>query len=349
MKPGVVIDRRYMDHDMGAGHVESPRRIEILLRMLDTDPPIPFKPIAPRPATKEELGWIHERGYIDLIRSTAGKTVPMDADTIAGPKTWETALLAAGGFLESLDRVMDGTVPNALALVRPPGHHAEASQARGFCFFNNAAIGAEHLIRRHGLRRILIVDYDLHHGNGTEHAFYERRDVMYFSTHQSPLYPGTGAARFFGHGEGLGYNLNVPLMAGKTDADYLRIFGKVLAPVAAQFQPEFIIVSAGFDIAAGDPLGGMEVSAEGFGRLTGSLMAMAAQSAAGRLALVLEGGYDLPSLRDGVGEVLMALAGKGPSLSSGTPEVQGPVSPSLRVELAPAVQTFRKRWDIPAG
>jgi acetoin utilization deacetylase AcuC-like enzyme len=349
MKPGVVIDGRYMDHDMGPHHVESPRRIEILLRMLDADPPVPFRPIPPRPATEEELGWVHERGYIDFIRSTAGKTVPMDADTIAAPRTWPTALLAAGGFLESLDRIMDGAVPNALALVRPPGHHAEASQARGFCFFNNAAIGAEHLVRKHGLRRILIVDYDLHHGNGTEHAFYERRDVLYFSTHQSPLYPGTGEARFFGHGEGLGYNLDIPLLAGKTDADYLHIFERILAPVAAQFEPEFIIVSAGFDIAAGDPLGGMEVSAEGFGRLTGSLMAQAAQSAGGRLALVLEGGYDLPALRDGVGEVLTALAGKGRPLASRSSEIPKAISPSLRVELAPALQIFRKRWDIPEG
>ena len=234
----------------------------------------------------------------------------MDADTVAGPKTWETALLAAGGFLESLDRVMDGTVRSAIALVRPPGHHAEASRAMGFCFFNNAAIGAEHLLRRHGLRRVLIVDYDLHHGNGTEHAFYERRDVMYFSTHQSPLYPGTGAVRFFGHGDGHGYNLDIPLLAGKTDADYLHIFEKVLAPVAAQFEPEFIIVSAGFDIAAGDPLGGMEVTAGGFGRLTRSLMAMAERTAAGRLALVLEGGYDLPALRDGVRETLSPRQGR---------------------------------------
>ena len=365
MKPGVVIDRRYMDHDMGAGHVESPRRIEVLIRMLENDPPVPYSAIPPRPATDEELGWVHEPGYIDLVRSTAGKTVPMDADTIAGPKTWDTALLAAGGFLQSLDHVMDGSVPNAMALVRPPGHHAEASQAMGFCFFNNAAIGAEHLIRRHGLHRVLIVDYDLHHGNGTEHAFYERRDVMYFSTHQSPLYPGSGAARSFGHGEGYGYNLDVPLLAGKTDADYLHIFEKVLAPVAAQFEPEFILVSAGFDIAAEDPLGGMEMTADGFGRLTRSLMAMAGPTALGRLALVLEGGYDLPALRDGVREVLKALAGKGsprppeiirkdsplseegsPS-SPGFPERRKPVSPSLRVELEEPLRTFRKKWDVP--
>ena len=344
MKPGIVIDRRYMGHEMGPGHVESPARIDALLRLLEKDAPVPFLSIPPRPATDEELGWIHEKGYIDLIRSTAGKRVAMDADTAAGPKTWETALLAAGGFLEALDRVMDGTVPGAMALVRPPGHHAEASRAMGFCFFNNAAIGAEHLIRRHGLRRVLVVDWDLHHGNGTEHAFYERRDVMYFSTHQSPLYPGTGAARFFGHGDGFGYNLNVPLLAGKTDDDFLYIFENVLAPVAAEFEPEFIISSAGFDIAAGDPLGGMAVSADGFRRMTRTLMDMAARTASGRLALVLEGGYDLLALRDGVREVLRALAAEeGP-----TRKTRGTVpSPSLRVELQEPLRVFRKRWALP--
>ncbi|MGB8957811.1 MAG: histone deacetylase, partial [Candidatus Aminicenantales bacterium] len=257
--------------------------------------------------------------------------------------------LAAGGFLEALDRVMDGTVRSAIALVRPPGHHAEAARAMGFCFFNNAAIGAEHLLRRHGLRRVLIVDYDLHHGNGTEHAFYERREVMYFSTHQSPLYPGTGSARFLGHGEGYGFNLNVPLLAGKTDADYLHIFERILAPVAAQFQPEFIIVSAGFDIAAGDPLGGMAVTAGGFGRLTRSLLRLAERTAAGRLALVLEGGYDLPALRGGVREVLSALAGKLQPRPDGSPGETEHLSDSLPAELAAPLQTFRKRWDIPEG
>ncbi len=350
MKPGVVIDRRYMDHDMGAWHVESPARIETLIRMLEKDPPVPTHPIAPRPATDEELGWVHERGYIDLIRSTAGKTVPMDADTIAGPRTWETALLAVGGFLESLDRIMDGTVRNAFSLVRPPGHHAEASRAMGFCFFNNAAIGAEYLIRRHGLSRILVVDWDLHHGNGTEHAFYERRDVMYFSTHQSPLFPGSGAARFFGHGEGFGYNLNIPLLAGKTDADFLHIFERVLAPVAAEYAPEFIISSAGFDIAAGDPLGGMEMTAPGFGLLVESLMAMADRTASGRLGLVLEGGYDLPALREGVGEVLKVLGKQARPPQEPDGPLSGrlsPLSPCLRVELEEPLGTFRKKWDIP--
>jgi acetoin utilization deacetylase AcuC-like enzyme len=349
MKTGVVIDKRYMDHDMGSYHVESPQRIEILIRMLEQDPPIPFLAIPPRPATDEELGWVHERGYIDLVRSTSGKTVPLDGDTTAGPLTFATALLAAGGFLESLDRIMDGSVDNALALVRPPGHHAEASRAMGFCFFNNVAIGAEHLLRDHGLRRILVVDWDLHHGNGTEHAFYERRDVMYFSTHQVPLFPGSGAARFLGHGEGYGYNLNIPLLAGKGDADFLAIFKRVLAPVAAQFDPEFILVSAGFDIAAGDPLGRMDVTPAGFGLLTSSLAAMAERTAAGRLALVLEGGYDLPALREGVREVLKALAGSDNPHASGTSREDLPMSEALQIELQEPLRTFRRKWDLQAA
>jgi acetoin utilization deacetylase AcuC-like enzyme len=342
MKTGVVRDKRFMDHDMGAYHVETPQRIEVLNRMLDESPPVPYLAIGPRPATEEELGWIHERGYIDLIRSTAGKMVPLDGDTTAGPKTFDTALLAAGGLLEGLDRIMDGTVGNALALVRPPGHHAEASRAMGFCFFNNIAIGAEHLVRSHGLKRVLVVDWDLHHGNGTERAFYERRDVMYFSTHQSPLYPGTGAVRSFGRGDGYGYNLNVPLLAGKGDADFLCIFERILAPVAAQFEPEFVLASVGFDIAAEDPLGGMAVTAAGFGHLAASLVAIAGRTAAGRLALVLEGGYDLRALKEGVAQVMTAMARRE------TPPLAPAPSAALKVELQEALRTFRGKWEIPA-
>lgn len=346
MTTGVVIDRRYLEHDMGAWHPESPARVEALLRMLEEGPPVPFRRLEPRPATEEDLALVHERGYIDLVRSTAGKTVPLDPDTVAGPKTWPTALLAAGGVLEALDRIMDGSVSNALALVRPPGHHAEASRAMGFCLFNNIAIGAEHLLRRHGLRRVLIVDWDLHHGNGTERAFYERGDVMYFSTHQAPLFPGTGAASAFGHGEGLGFNLNVPLLAGKGDADFLHIYEKVLAPVAAQFAPEFILVSAGFDIAAADPLGRMEVTTAGFGAMAASLLAMAERTAGRRLAVILEGGYDLQALTGGVKEVLKAMAEE--PVPTWDSRRFGQPSPSLKVELREALAAFRTRWDIPA-
>jgi acetoin utilization deacetylase AcuC-like enzyme len=342
MKPGVVFDDRYADHAMGPAHVESPERVLVLNRMLEAEPPGRFLRIEPRPATEDELAWVHGRGYIDFLRTTAGRAeIRIDADMSAGPKTFETALLAAGGLLRAVDFVMEGRVSGALALVRPPGHHAEAIRAMGFCFFNNAAVAAEYLIRRHGLRRVLVVDFDLHHGNGIQRAFYSRSDVLYFSVHQAPLFPGTGALRETGEGAGKGFNLNVPLRPGKGDADFLHIFQKILRPVAARFRPEFILVSAGFDIAAGDPLGGMTVSRQGFGLLTDSLAAMAAESCPDRLAFVLEGGYNLTALRDGVGEVLNRL-GRPPAAPLPDPEI----SEETRLELAPCFQVFRGYWDL---
>ena len=342
MKPGVVYDRRFADHSMGPDHPESPERILVLNRMLEEEAAGEFLPVTPRPATEAEIAWIHERGYIDFLKATAGhELIALDADTAAGPKTYETALLAAGGFLSALDAILEGRVRNAMALVRPPGHHAEASRAMGFCFFNNVAIGAEYLVRRHGIRRVLIVDWDLHHGNGTQHAFYSRRDVLYFSTHQVPLYPGTGATRETGDGPGKGYNLNVPLRAGKGDEDFLYIFRKILSPIAAQFEPEFVLVSAGFDIGRGDPLGGMLVDREGFGLLADSLLAIAEQSCPGRVALVLEGGYDLPTLKNGVREVLGRLAREVPA-----PIPDPAVSTVTARELEPCIRTFREAWEL---
>ena len=331
MKPGVVFDRRFAEHSMGPFHVESPERVLVLNRMLEEEAAGEFLPVEPRPATEAEIAWVHERGYIDFLKATAGRTsVFLDGDTSTGPRTYETALLAAGGFLNALDAILDGRVRNAIALVRPPGHHAEASQAMGFCFFNNVAIGAEYLVRRRGLRRVLIVDWDLHHGNGTQHAFYSRRDVLYFSTHQVPLYPGTGATRETGDGPGKGYNLNVPLTAGKGDEDLLYVFRKILSPVAAQFKPEFILVSAGFDI-----------DREGFGLLTDSLLAIARLSCPGRVALVLEGGYDLPTLKNGVREVLARLGREDPG-----PLPDPAVSTVTARELEPCFRTFRDSWEL---
>jgi acetoin utilization deacetylase AcuC-like enzyme len=342
MKPGVVFDRRYAEHTMGSFHVESPDRVLVLNRMLEEEAADEFVRIEPRPATEAEVGWVHERGYIEFLKSTAGRDlVVLDPDTSAGPKTYETALLASGGFLSALDAILESRVRNALALVRPPGHHAEASRAMGFCVFNNVAIGAEYLVRKHGLRRILVVDWDLHHGNGTQHAFYGRRDVLYFSTHQVPLYPGTGAARETGDGPGKGYNLNVPLTSGKGDPDFLHVYRKILAPVAAAFKPEFILVSAGFDIGRSDPLGGMLVSREGFGLLADALLAMAEESCPGRLAFTLEGGYDLRTLKEGVREVLSTAA-----LETPAPLPDLRVSPVTERELEPCFRVFGEFWEL---
>ncbi len=342
-KPGVVFDKRYADHDMGPYHPESPERIRVLNRMLEEEAAGRFVPIEPRPATIEEVTWVHERAYVDFVKATAGRErVVLDPDTSTGPKSYETALLAAGGFLRAIDAVMENRVHGAFALVRPPGHHAEASRAMGFCLFNNVAIGAEYLIRKHGLSRVLIVDWDLHHGNGTQHAFYARSDVLYFSTHQFPYYPGTGAVRETGDGPGKGFNLNVPLTAGKSDDDFVYVFRKILFPVAAQYRPEFVLVSAGFDIAAADPLGGMSVSREGFGRLADALVEIASGPCPGRIALVLEGGYGLEALHDGVLEILIRLGRPAPP-----PPLPAPaVSEATRREVEPSLRTFREYWEL---
>ncbi|OGD22846.1 MAG: histone deacetylase, partial [Candidatus Aminicenantes bacterium RBG_16_63_16] len=295
MTTGIVKDRRYLEHDMGPGHPESPDRLKTIYKMLEKSTAFSSYPvIAPRPATGAEIELIHTKPYHDLIRRTAGRErVYLDPDTSTSAKSYETALLAAGGALRAAEMIIERKIDNAFALVRPPGHHAEASEARGFCIFNNVAVAAEHLVRSSGLKRILIVDWDLHHGNGTQHSFEDRDDVLYFSTHQFPHYPGTGHWSEVGKGKGEGFTVNVPLAAGKTDADFLFIFRRLLAPIARAFRPEFILVSAGFDIFAGDPLGGMELSVAGFGVLAAELQELARSLSARRILYVLEGGYNL--------------------------------------------------------
>jgi len=342
VRTGIVKDRRFANHEMGPFHVESPRRIEVLNRMVEDEILFPYLPVEPRPAIEEEIVRVHSSAYFKFLRGTSGNApVTLDPDTSTSPGTFETALLAAGGGLKAVELIMEGRIRNAFVLVRPPGHHAEAGRAMGFCFFNNIAIAAEHLIQKFGCRRVLIVDWDIHHGNGTQSAFYDRNDVLYFSFHQTPLFPGTGAAGETGRGKGTGFTMNFPLAPGKGDEEFLWIFQKVLLPVADQFKPEFILVSAGFDIAADDPLGGMKASREGFGGLTAALLAAAGTSAQERLALFLEGGYDLPSLKAGMKEVLQRLAG----------EIRTPVSPAsiteaFEREIDPIIQVVRKSWSL---
>ena len=343
MTTGIVKDRRYLEHDMGPGHPESPDRLKTVYKTLEKNKAFSSYPvIEPLPATEAEIELVHTKPYHDLIRRTAGRErVYLDPDTSTSAKSYETALLAAGGALRAAEMIMERKIDNAFALVRPPGHHAEASEARGFCIFNNAAVAAEHLIRSSGLKRILIVDWDLHHGNGTQHSFEDRDDVLYFSTHQFPHYPGTGHWSEVGKGKGEGFTVNVPLAAGKTDADFLYIFRRLLAPIARAFKPEFILVSAGFDIFAGDPLGGMEVSIEGFGALAAELQELARSLSAGRMLYVLEGGYNLFGLRDGVARVLLAMddpkrvAAPGPRVPAST-----------AAELAPVFKTQKKFWPV---
>jgi acetoin utilization deacetylase AcuC-like enzyme len=327
---------------MGAFHVESPERLKAIYNMIDSDFSFPLENIQPRAADLDEIIWTHTLSLINRIKDTSGKDrVSLDPDTSTSALSYDTALLAVGGLLEACRAVMEGKIQNGFALIRPPGHHAEASQAMGFCLFNNVAVAADYLLKNFGLEHILIIDWDLHHGNGTQHSFYSRNDVLYFSTHQFPFYPGTGHWGETGEGEGEGYTVNVPLYGGNGDSEFLYIFNNILSPIAAEFKPDFILVSAGFDISAADPLGGMNVSASGFGALALKLMDLAKNHSQDRMLFTLEGGYDLQGLKDGVKQVLLQLSG-----NTSDPGIKASCSPQLEKELQSVFEIQRKFWKI---
>jgi acetoin utilization deacetylase AcuC-like enzyme len=312
----IVKDRRYLDHVMDPGHPEGPERLREIYQMLEEEEMRgrPLGKVKPRPATRAELEMVHSPAYIDLIASTAGKPhYRLDGDTSTNAKSYETALLAAGGLLELIKVVMVGKFNNGFALIRPPGHHAERDKAMGFCLFNNVAVGAQHALKNFSIQKVLIVDWDVHHGNGTQNSFYENPQVLYFSTHRYGFfYPGTGAATEVGKGKGVGFNINVPLPAGVGDTEYGIIFDKILKPIALEYQPQLILVSAGFDIHYMDPLGGMEVSEKGFARMAQILMEIAEATDQGKLVFTLEGGYNVAAQRRSVKAVLEELSQASP-------------------------------------
>ena len=312
-KIGIVRHPIYREHDMGLYHPESPERLQAIEREINRakfkDPLIE---IPPRPALTKELQRVHSLSYIHQISSTSGKNVRLDPDTSTSPKSYDAALLAAGGVIEAVDKVLEGKVDQAFALVRPPGHHAEDDRAMGFCLFNNVAIGAKHALEDKKLNRILIVDWDLHHGNGTQHSFYSDNRVIYFSTHQYPYYPGTGSLQEIGEGKGEGYTINVPLSTGNGDEEYANIFRHILIPIGRSFRPELILVSAGFDIHKGDPLGGMNVTEIGFARLAYLILKLAEETCRGRVVFSLEGGYNVEGEAKAVVQILHTLQGNLP-------------------------------------
>ncbi|OGP76913.1 MAG: histone deacetylase [Deltaproteobacteria bacterium RBG_16_50_11] len=310
-KTGIVRDDRYLAHVMDLGHPESPERLKVIYRMLEEEEMKGlYELVKPRAATRGELEMNHTPAYIDLIASTAGKPhTRLDMDTSTCDQSYEAALFAAGGLLELIKTVMEGRLQNGFALVRPPGHHAERDRAMGFCLFNNVAIGAYYALQTYSLQRILIVDWDVHHGNGTQNSFYEDPRVLYFSTHRYGFfYPGTGAATEVGKGKGEGFNVNVPLSTGGGDADYGNIFEKFLKPIALEYQPQLVLVSAGFDVHTDDPLGGMQVTEKGFARMTQVLMEIADDTAQGKLVITLEGGYDVSGQSRSTKAVIKELA-----------------------------------------
>jgi acetoin utilization deacetylase AcuC-like enzyme len=308
MAVGLVWDERYLAHKQ-AGHPERPERLTAIRQGLEEaglwNRLVRIQPYA---ATDEMLERVHSKQHIQRIRREAsGKDLAhLDADTYAGPGSWDAALLAAGGVSAATDAVMKGQVRSAFCAVRPPGHHASRDRAMGFCLFNNVAVGARYVQAAHGIRRVLIVDWDVHHGNGTQDTFYRDGTVMYVSIHESPLYPGTGAADEKGDGPGAGRIRNFPLPPGAGDKEFLAALQEGLK-AAEEFKPEFVFISCGFDAHKDDPLGGLKRTDEGYAEGTRRVRAFADRFASGRIVSVLEGGYSLDALRNAAAAHVAAL------------------------------------------
>jgi acetoin utilization deacetylase AcuC-like enzyme len=340
LKPvAVVLDPLCLGHSNGPGHPESPARLAAIERMLEEFPlrgRLAFPPA--RDAAFEELALVHTAEYIRRIEATRGRELTvLDPDTSASAGSHAAALRAAGGVLAAVEAVLGGGYAGAFAAVRPPGHHAEAARAMGFCLFNNAGVAARWALERRGLGRVLLVDWDVHHGNGSMHSFYDSAEVLYFSVHQFPHYPGTGRVEELGRGKGQGYTVNVPLPGGQGDVEYLAVFQELLRPLATAYGPELILVSAGFDIHSDDPLADMLVTEAGIAGLTRVLAEVAGECCPGRLAFALEGGYDLPALAAGVAAVLRTLLGEAPPpVPRGEPDrATREILARLRIQLAP--------------
>jgi acetoin utilization deacetylase AcuC-like enzyme len=313
MKPtALVADPIYRDHLTGHHHPESPDRFDAVMDGLKRagllDRLLRVEAVS---AGEQELLLCHTSHYLEVARQDiqSGRPYLSTGDTDITPKSWEVACRAAGGVSSAVDAVFDGRARNAFCCVRPPGHHATANRGMGFCILNNVAVGARYAQRRHGIERVLIVDWDVHHGNGTQDIFYEDPSVFFFSTHQWPLYPGTGRANETGAGPGLGTTMNFPLPAGTGRDVILPIFRESLAPAADRFRPDLVMISAGFDSREGDLLGRFTLTDRDFTDLTSELMAIAGRYAGGRIVSVLEGGYNLPGLASAAAAHVAALMG----------------------------------------
>jgi acetoin utilization deacetylase AcuC-like enzyme len=292
----LISSKRFVDHVTPVGHPERPERAEVFDAVAAAFKEHGGRVVEPRAATDADLARVHTPEHIDRIISTRGKAAMIDEDTFTSPESDEIARLAAGAVLTAVDQVLDGPRQSrALALVRPPGHHAEADRAMGFCLYNNIAVGAAYA-RSRGCARVAIVDYDVHHGNGTQWIFYEDPTVLFVSSHQYPFYPGTGAASEQGRGAGHGFTLNLPLDAGAMNAEIERKYQQQVYPRLREFKPDLLMVSAGFDAHELDPLGQLRMTTEGFDRLTRALVAEADALCEGRVVMVTEGGYDLTAV-----------------------------------------------------
>ncbi|MCL6635439.1 MAG: histone deacetylase [Peptococcaceae bacterium] len=346
LRTGLVYDEAYLRHDTGQ-HVEGAGRLARTVAYLEEAGMLAgLALLRPRPATLEEVALVHLPEYIDRVREFSRRGGGNFGGGNTGCReTFATALLAAGGALTAVEAVLSGTAANAFALVRPPGHHARPGRGMGFCFFNNVAIAAKYALDRYGLRRVLIVDWDEHHGNGTEHIFYGDPSVLYFSVHRDWSYPGTGLAEKAGEGRGAGHNINVPLPEGAGDAEYEFAFRRLLLPVAFAYRPELVLVSAGMDAHRGDPIGRMNLTARGYGRLAALLGEVARACCGGSLAAVLEGGYSPGALAESVLAVLRVMAGRDAGGEAPEPEPR-PVNERALAAIEEVREIHSRYWPV---
>ena len=345
-KTAILKDDLFLEHYPGPTHPECSDRLQVIYDML-AKPEIASKFSFPSfsPASHEQLALNHTMAHIDRVAASAGKPFEtLDPDTHTSARSYDAACLAAGAVIKGMEMVAAGEADNAAALVRPPGHHAEADRTSGFCLFNNIAVGAHYGLTELGMERILIIDWDLHHGNGTQHSFYDSDQVLYCSTHQYPYFPGSGGLHEVGNGKGEGYTINVPLHGGQDDAAFARIFNELIAPLAHSYKPDCIMVSAGYDTYVADPLGTMAVTTDGYGYMTRVLVELAEELCDGRLVLVLEGGYNLEGLKDGMLATLKEMRGdRGLSGDSAKHLLQAdiPLAP-----LNQALENAKKYWTF---
>jgi len=308
----LLIDPVYKQHNPGPGHPERPERYDAVTQALERSGLThALGRISPRAATEDEIALCHSPAYIRKVQHeiAAGARELSTGDTNVGPRSWDVALQAVGGVLNAIDAVVKGEAGNAFCAVRPPGHHARPEQGMGFCIFNNVAIGARYAQRKHRIGKVLIADWDVHHGNGTQDTFYSDGSVFFFSTHQSPWYPGTGSATQTGEGHGKNCTMNCPFPAGSGRTELVGAFRERLRRAADQFKPDLVFISAGFDSRRDDPLGQFTLSDNDFADLTAVLMEVAGEHAGGRLVSVLEGGYNLGGLASATAAHVHALAG----------------------------------------
>lgn len=345
MTTAYVTHPRYTEHHL-AGHPEHAGRIRAIWKELDDSGlSSRMNKLEAQPVSEELILNVHTPEYLQLLKwvdETAQSNVRLDADTYANPTSYVISRLSAGGVVLAVDEVLSGRVANALAAVRPPGHHAMPGYAMGFCLLGNVPIATRFAQKVHGLQRVMIVDFDVHHGNGTEAMFYDDDSVLFISSHQYPFYPGTGKLTDTGSGKGTGYTINIPLSAGHGDASFAAFYKEVIWPAAKRFKPELIIVSAGFDSHWTDPLAMLRLSLAGYAHLTRELIRMAEQLCGGKIVFAVEGGYNLEALAHGVANIGYALLGE-PTVSDplGTPR-DGQIEP----DIAPLIKQLREIHNL---